>query len=57
MLQIKQDSKWFIKTFCYFAITTHVIACTWIIAGKLDPNQEESWLLGYLMLGKSEVYL
>lgn len=37
-LSISPDFRWFFTFLCYFIMTTHVVACVWIIAAKFDPN-------------------
>ena len=44
---INSDLKWFVSFLAYFAMTTHVLACIWIIMAKVDPNIDESWLSDY----------
>ena len=41
-MQISSDFKWFFLFFCYFGMTTHVVACFWIITGTLTDNGN-SW--------------
>ena len=39
--------RWFFTFFCYFAMTTHVVSCLWIILADFDPNKEKSWIYEY----------
>ena len=38
VLSISSDFKWFLIFFCYFVMTTHVVACLWIIAGQMSES-------------------
>ena len=58
LFNISPDFKWMFSFICYFAMTTHVVACIWIIAAKMDPNPENSWISGYEEpRSKREIYL
>ena len=46
-MQISGDLKWFFLFFCYFAMTTHVVACFWIITGTMTESHK-SWTSSYL---------
>ena len=45
--KISREHNWFVKFFIFFAMTTHVTACFWIIAGSFDPDTEHSWMTSY----------
>lgn len=49
MMSVSQEMKWFFIFFCYFAMTTHVVACFWIIAGDFesDVSRNNSWVYKY----------
>ena len=38
-------------------MTTHVVCCVWIIAANMDPNEIDSWINGYDVTEKSNLYL
>lgn len=57
LFQISQDFKWFFLFICYFTMTTHIVACTWIIGAQFDPNETENWMKSYEDTGKGEKYL
>lgn len=41
--QFDKNMRWLITFICYFTMTTHVVACIWIIVANFDPNTEHSW--------------
>mgnify|MGYP002632648541 CR=1 FL=1 len=43
-LNITHSFRWFFRFFFFFAITSHVVACFWIIAGSFDETQMDSWM-------------
>lgn len=45
-LSISADFKWFLMFFAYFAMTTHVVSCFWIIAGQMSES-DEAWTTQY----------
>lgn len=56
---ISPDFRWFFRFICYFTMTTHIVACAWIIAGHMDPNREDSWIAQapYTDFDRRELYL
>lgn len=36
MMSVSTEMRWFFMFFCYFAMTTHVVSCFWIIAADFD---------------------
>ena len=38
MFHISPDFRWMFTFLCYFTMTTHVVACTWIIAANMDSD-------------------
>lgn len=57
MLNIDKDFRWFFIFFCQFLITSHVVACIWIIAAKIDSAVEDTWLSGYDLEQTGQLYL
>jgi Trk-type K+ transport system membrane component len=41
----------------YFMMTTHVIACLWILTAKMDTNVEDSWIYSLDFENKTEIYM
>lgn len=54
---IGEEGKWMINFLIYFAMTTHIVACIWIISGTMDPDSDGSWLSDYDVEERSKVYL
>ena len=54
---VNADFKWFTSFFAYFAMTTHVLACLWIIIAKIDPNSEMSWINDYADEKLNRIYM
>jgi hypothetical protein len=51
---ISQDFKWFVTFIAYFAMTTHVIACLWLIIATIDVDTENSWRSSFDLVGENE---
>ena len=41
----------------YFTLTTHIVACIWIIAAKMDEDFDNTWIAGYQDVSNGELYL
>lgn len=57
VLAINPEFRWFFMFFCYFAMTTHIVACVWIIMANFDPETEDSWINSQDFTSKSDLYL
>lgn len=33
--------------FVFFTMTVHVFTCVWIIAAKMDPDKDNTWITNY----------
>ena len=38
-------------------MTTHVVACIWIIAANMDPNRPDGWIADHDTTRRSDLYL
>ena len=47
LFSIDPDHRWFLLFFSYFTMTTHIVACTWIIVSRFDSDAANSWITLY----------